>query len=102
MDVGCLGKPYARWLTGATAHVGIDVMPAATVDYVIHDGEPWPFESGSFQSVVCAQVLQVVNDVPHLVREIERVLEVGGIAVITTPFFYNDMTTTAELERGTY
>jgi len=96
VDVGCLGKPYARWLTGVASHVGLDVTPAATVDYVIREGERWPLESGAFQSLLCSQVLEVVEDVPHVVREIERVLEPGGIAVISTPFTYNDTTTRSD------
>jgi SAM-dependent methyltransferase len=92
VDVGCLAKPYARWLTAVDAHVGLDISPSDTVDHVIRDGEPWPLESNAFQSVLCTQVLQVVKDLPHLVNEIDRVLDVGGIAVITAPFLYNDMT----------
>jgi hypothetical protein len=45
-------------------------------------------------------VLQVARDVPHLVNEIHRVLEVGGIAVIAAPWCYNDMT--ADRGRSAY
>jgi|RhiMethySRZTD1v2_1073278.scaffolds.fasta_scaffold00793_24 SAM-dependent methyltransferase len=100
LDVGCLGKPYSRWLSHVDAHVGADVKPGPAVDVLIRDGERWPLESGEFQSLLCTQVLQGVRTLPHLVREIDRVLEVGGMAVITTPFVYNDMTT--QLERETY
>jgi SAM-dependent methyltransferase len=100
LDVGCFGKPYARWLTNVDVHVGIDVTPGPAVDYVIRDGQPWPLESSSFQSVLCTQVLQVARDVPHLVNEIDRVLEAGGIAVVTTPWCYNDMT--ADRGRSAY
>src|SRR5262245_21603834 len=80
LDVGGFGKPYAAWLTGATSHVGIDVMPGPKVDYVVHDGEPWPFESDSFQSALCTQVLQVAKNQSHLIKELKRVLVVGGTA----------------------
>jgi SAM-dependent methyltransferase len=100
LDVGCYGKPYAKWLTGVQSHIGLDVAPGETVDHVIRDGERWPLESNAFQSVLCTQVLQVVRDLPHLISEIDRVLEVGGIAVVTTPFFYNDMS--IEQGRGIY
>jgi SAM-dependent methyltransferase len=92
LDVGCLGKPYAGWLVNVDAHVGIDVTPGKAVDYVIRDSQPWPLESSSFQSVLCSQALEVVRNVPHLVNEIHRVLEVGGIAVVAAPWCYNDLT----------
>jgi SAM-dependent methyltransferase len=100
LDVGCLGKPYAQWLTNAEAHIGIDITPGPAVDCVIRDSQPWPLKSNSFQSVLCSQVLQVARDVPHLVNEIHRVLEVGGIAVIAAPWCYNDMT--ADRGRSAY
>jgi SAM-dependent methyltransferase len=100
LDVGCWGKPYALWLTGASSHIGIDITKGEKVDYLIREGEPWPLESGSMQCVLCTQVLEVARDVPHIVSEIDRVLEPGGIAVVSTPFFYND--TSLEIERGIY
>ena len=100
LDVGCWGKPYALWLTGATSHIGIDITAGEKVDYLIREGEPWPLAAGSMQCVLCTQVLEVARDVPHIVSEIDRVLEPGGIAVISTPFVYND--TSLEIERGIY
>jgi SAM-dependent methyltransferase len=91
LDVGCLGKPYASWLRGADRHIGIDVAPGPSVDFVIKDGEPWPFDSGRFQSAICTQVFQVVPNPDQLIAELHRVLAPGGIAVVTTPFCYHDM-----------
>jgi SAM-dependent methyltransferase len=91
LDVGCRGKPYAPWLTNVNVHVGVDVMPGDSVDLVIRDGESWPLPSATFQSLLCSQVLQVVHNVPHLVNEVHRVLEPGGIAVLAVPFCYSDM-----------
>ena len=91
LDVGCLGKPYAAWLTRATSHIGIDVVDGPMIDYVTREGEPWPLESERFQSAVCTQTLEVAKDVPHLVDELSRVLRPTGTAVISTPFCYNDL-----------
>lgn len=91
LDIGCLNKPYAPWMTQAEKHIGIDVTPGAAVDYLIREGEPWPLPTGSIQSVLCTQVLQVVKDLEHLLNELDRVLARDGVAVITTPFCYNDM-----------
>jgi SAM-dependent methyltransferase len=93
LDVGCMGKPYARWMSRIQSHVGIDVVPGPTVDCIIRDGEPWSLESGRFQCVLCTQVMQVVKNRPHLVDELSRVLACDGIAVIAAPFCCNDMST---------
>ncbi len=100
LDIGCLNKPYAPWITRVDVHIGIDVTPGSAVDHVIRDGEPWPLESASVQSVLCTQVLQVVKDLPPFLNEMERVMTRGGIAVITTPFCYNDMS--IQRSGGTY
>lgn len=52
LDIGCLNKPYAPWITRADKHIGIDVTPSTAVDHVIRGDEPWPLETGSIQSVL--------------------------------------------------
>jgi hypothetical protein len=93
LDVGCRSKPYAYLLTRATEHIGIDVELGTHVDHVISDGVSWPLKDESFQSALCTQVIQMVPNHHHLISEIHRVLCNNGIAVITIPFCYHDMTT---------
>jgi SAM-dependent methyltransferase len=90
LDVGCGDKPYRGWLTGAREHVGIDVRGGPEVDHVIRTDEPWPLDSGSFDAVLCTQVLEHVVDVEHVLGEIDRVLGPGGRVVITVPFLYGE------------
>jgi SAM-dependent methyltransferase len=92
LDVGCRDKPYARWLTSATEHFGIDVHPGPKVDLVIAPGQQWQLESSSFDAVVCTQVLQYVADLEPFVSEMFRVLKPGGTIVVTVPFAYNQHT----------
>ncbi len=96
LDLGSATKPYAAWMPKVREHIGADVFPGEKVDVVIREGESWPLESNRFQSVLCTQVLEVVRDVPHLLDEVHRVLAPGGIAVISTPFCYNDMSGRAD------
>jgi SAM-dependent methyltransferase len=90
-DIGCLGKPYAVWLTGADLHYGIDVRPGRDVDLVIHEDEAWALESGSFDFAICIQVLQVAQNPKHLISELERILAPSGTAIVCAPFEYHDM-----------
>ncbi len=90
LDVGCGEKPYAAWLSGATECVGIDVYKGSKVDVVITPGSPWPLQSGSFDGVLCTQVVEHARDLDNLLSEIDRVLVPGGLLLLTVPFAYNE------------
>jgi SAM-dependent methyltransferase len=89
LDVGCGEKPYGRWLSGADAHIGLDVTAGPTVDVVVAPDAPWPLADDSFDAVVCTQVLEHVRSPAHVVAELRRVLRPGGRFVVTVPFTYN-------------
>lgn len=91
LDVGCRDKPYAIWLRHAHEHIGLDVLSGPKVEHVIEDGHPWPVTDASINAVICTQVIQHTRDVPHVIRQIDRVLVDGGHVVLTAPFCYNDM-----------
>ena len=59
-------------------------MPEATI--VLLDPHPrLPFEADSFDTVLCADTIQEIQDVAGLVSEVKRVLTPGGTFAITTP-----------------
>jgi SAM-dependent methyltransferase len=90
LDVGCGSKPYGPWMKSAAQHVGLDVFPGPTVDVVIQPEETWPIAAGSFDGVLCTQVLEHVADLPQVLGEISRVIKPGGRLVVTVPFAYNE------------
>ncbi len=55
------------------------------VRYAVEDATHLSFEDGSFDTVVCLEVIEHVADAQALLAEIARVLRPGGKAVITCP-----------------
>jgi malonyl-CoA O-methyltransferase len=64
--------------------VGIGVRQAAAPDYVCADLQKLPFAAASFDLVWSNLALQWVNDLPHALAEMSRVLRVGGLLSFTT------------------
>lgn len=51
--------------------------------------EPWPFADGSYDVVVLQEVVEHLENVPFVFREIRRVLKPGGCFIFTTPNMLN-------------
>lgn len=98
LDVGCgggfLSEDFARLGFCVT---GIDPAPESVeaarvhaakeglaIDYVVGVGESLPFPDGSFDIVVCCDVLEHVEDVERVAAEIGRVLKPGGFFFFDT------------------
>jgi ubiquinone/menaquinone biosynthesis C-methylase UbiE len=47
--------------------------------------ETLPFRSGSFDKVLCAEVLEHISEDRQALRELARILKPGGVLVITVP-----------------
>jgi SAM-dependent methyltransferase len=54
-------------------------------DY-LYDGRSLPFESKSFDTVICIEVLEHTPDPQNLLNEIARVVKSDGIVVLSAPF----------------
>jgi SAM-dependent methyltransferase len=67
-------------------------LPGATVVELEPDA-PLPLPDGTFDLVVCTEMLEHVRDVQLLLSEIRRVLEPGGRLAVTTPAHRSVMTT---------
>lgn len=95
MDFGCGTKPYKLFFTHVGKYVGIDYKiegreeKQKEVD-VFYDGKNIPFEDNSFDSILCTEVLEHVFNINELLREFNRVLKPKGMALITTPFMWEE------------
>ena len=95
LDVGCSSGYLARPLTEAGARVvGLELDPAAAAearsvcaDVVVGDVESMelPFESGSFDVVVCGDVVEHLRSPGEALARLRPLLRPGGRLVLTTP-----------------
>ena len=69
------------------AREGLDTLPASGADSRIMTADAYhlPFGDGSFDAVICSEVLEHLHDYPAALREIARVLKPGGRFVGTVP-----------------
>jgi SAM-dependent methyltransferase len=91
LDLGAGSKPYAplydSHFASSTA-VDVDHSPHDTSDVdLLARAERLPFDDGSFDCVICTEVLEHCRDPRAVVAEVARVLNGGGRAFVTTPFF---------------
>lgn len=88
LDVGCGDKPYAPLFAPyVSAHVGVDAVenPHAELQGPV---EALPVGDGTYDVVLCSQVLEHVEDPARAVSELGRVLRSGGRLLLTTHGVY--------------
>jgi len=83
LDVGCGVKPYYPFFAGAADYIGVDVQENPSAD-LTGSVEALPVEDGSFDLVLCTQVLEHVDDPALAVRELHRDTAAGGRVLAST------------------
>lgn len=98
LDVGCGGGIITEDLAKLSNNVfGIDPSQASlntakkhakqtglNINYLQATAENLPFDDNSFELVTCCDVLEHVDDLTQVIREINRVLKPGGTFVFDT------------------
>lgn len=67
-------------------YIGIDITHGSNVDIVCTDPYDYPFDIGSFDIVICGQVLEHTKHPWKLVAEIYRVVKIGGYVCLVAPW----------------
>lgn len=95
LDLGCGNQPYRACLKNVNSYVGLDYPATQAIQKfqaspeVYGDARCLPFREGTFDAVLCAQVLEHVNRPGEVLQEIRRVLKEGGTGILSVPFIYN-------------
>lgn len=96
IDLGCGAKPYAPlFAPHVDSHFGVDFGGTAELHYgektkadLLVDGSETKLPSGSFDTILCTQVLEHVFDTRAFVAECHRLLAAGGKGIFTVPFLW--------------
>ena len=84
LDIGCGGAPYAKYFPN---RVGFDHAAGPDVD-VVGDAHHLPFQDGEFERILCTEVLEHLLDPAKAIAEMRRVLQPGGMLILTTGFVF--------------
>ncbi len=93
LDIGCGIKPYKGILSQyIDIHVGLDhsdTLHKMTEVDLVGTAYDIPAESDSFDTVICTDVLEHLEEPQLAIAEAYRVLKPGGNAIYTTPLFWH-------------
>lgn len=93
LDVGCGAGPYKQYFTQSN-YIGLDYpnydkdIPPNNALNIAGNVMFLPFKDGSFDGLICTQVLEHVPKPWEAVVQMGRVLKPGGKLLLTVPFFY--------------
>lgn len=94
MDFGCGQKPYKN-LFSVEEYIGVDFENPGhphvneAID-VFYNGKNIPFSNEHFDSIFCSEVFEHIFNLPEVIKELNRVLKIGGSMLITCPFIFGE------------
>jgi SAM-dependent methyltransferase len=88
LDFGCGSKPYEKFFNNSNDYVGVEVSgnKKNLKSDIYYDGITLPFADNTFDSVLCTEVFEHVEQLDDVIIELYRVLKPGGRMIVTTPF----------------
>lgn len=92
LDVGAGEAPWRDLLPVGVEYVGVDadlsgefgMRRQSSITY--YDGKRLPYDDGSFDHVLCTEVLEHVSDPLAFLADLKRVLRQGGTLILTVPW----------------
>src|SRR5438105_3348465 len=82
LEIGSGSSYYRHYFPN---RVGLDVREGEAVD-VVGDAHALPFKDGTFERVLCTEVLEHLHTPQKAIDEMHRVLSPGGKLILTTRF----------------
>lgn len=95
LDVGCYQAPMRSFI-GADRYTGVDFVGDPDIQLNLEQAQTLPFTDGAFQTVMCIEVLEHLNNLHALARELFRVS--SQHVLISLPNAWRDAR--VKIERG--
>jgi SAM-dependent methyltransferase len=94
LDVGCGTKPYQKLFLNAREYVGLELdtetnRNSKNADF-FYDGKVFPFDAAEFDSLVVNQVFEHVFNPSEFLAELNRVVRLEGMLLLTVPFVWDE------------
>lgn len=93
LDVGAGESPWCSWLPAGAKYVGLDLATANEFgmsdrhgELVLYDGTTMPLEANSYDSALCIEVIEHVEDPAFLLNELHRVLKPEAPLLLSVPW----------------
>ncbi len=86
LDIGSK-KNIQRNLLANSKYVTLDLIKNEEID-VVCDAHNLPFDNGSFDFIMCQEVLEHLENPQLAINEMYRVLKFGGEVILTTRFIF--------------
>ena len=88
LDFGCGSKPYEKLFKNLNDYVGVEVAgnKENLKSDIYYDGISLPFADNTFDSILCTEVFEHVEQLDDVIFELYRILKPGGRMIVTTPF----------------
>ena len=92
LDVGAGEAPWRDLLPAGTEYVGVDADLSSEFgmrrqsNITYYEGKRIPYDDGSFDHVLCTEVLEHVADPAAFLADLKRVLRQGGTLILTVPW----------------
>ena len=88
LDLGCGSQPFRKLMkANTTTYIGLDLGSPDMEQRaeVIGSASDVPFKTGSFDTVLCTEVIEHVSEPWLVMDQISRVLRPGGVLILTSP-----------------
>lgn len=84
LDVGAGAQPYRRYLPTGGEYTSMESNGDLGPD-IVGDVLDIPLEDDMFDSIICAEVIEHVEDPQSAIRELQRICKPGGLLYLSAP-----------------